>query len=418
MKPKVVFSIDEINLSDLDFWREPLEVREAAFETLRRERPVAFMEEMDYGFLPAGPGYYAVSTYRDVVEASRRPDIFSSAKGATSIPDLPTPFLEYFGGMINVDDPRHARLRRIVLRAFTPRRLDAIEAQIATVASQLADKAIELGTFDLVAEVASQLPLTIICEMMGIPLSKRQEVLEKSNVILGVGDPEFVPEGEDIGMTLLTAGFELSELMKNLAQERIDDPMDDITSALVNAEVDGEALTPDELASFFILLVVAGNETTRNAITWGVELLSQYPRQKELWMSDFDRFTPSAIEEIVRFASPVIFMRRTLTQPYELSGVTLAKDDKVILMYGSANKDHEEFEDPYDFRVDRMNNKHVGFGGYGPHYCLGAHLARREITLIFREIFGRIPNLHPVSPPSRLTSSFINGIKHLEVSVV
>lgn len=311
MKPKVVFSIDEINLSDLDFWREPLEVREAAFETLRRERPVAFMEEMDYGFLPAGPGYYAVSTYRDVVEASRRPDIFSSAKGATSIPDLPTPFLEYFGGMINVDDPRHARLRRIVLRAFTPRRLDAIEAQIATVASQLADKAIELGTFDLVAEVASQLPLTIICEMMGIPLSKRQEVLEKSNVILGVGDPEFVPEGEDIGMTLLTAGFELSELMKNLAQERIDDPMDDITSALVNAEVDGEALTPDELASFFILLVVAGNETTRNAITWGVELLSQYPRQKELWMSDFDRFTPSAIEEIVRFASPVIFMRRT-----------------------------------------------------------------------------------------------------------
>ncbi|KJF19089.1 cytochrome P450 [Acidithrix ferrooxidans] len=418
MKPKVVFSIDEINLSDLDFWREPLEVREAAFETLRRERPVAFMEEMDYGFLPAGPGYYAVSTYRDVVEASRRPDIFSSAKGATSIPDLPTPFLEYFGGMINVDDPRHARLRRIVLRAFTPRRLDAIEAQIATVASQLADKAIELGTFDLVAEVASQLPLTIICEMMGIPLSKRQEVLEKSNVILGVGDPEFVPEGEDIGMTLLTAGFELSELMKNLAQERIDDPMDDITSALVNAEVDGEALTPDELASFFILLVVAGNETTRNAITWGVELLSQYPRQKELWMSDFDRFTPSAIEEIVRFASPVIFMRRTLTQPYELSGVTLAKDDKVILMYGSANKDHEEFEDPYDFRVDRMNNKHVGFGGYGPHYCLGAHLARREITLIFKEIFGRIPNLHPVSPPSRLTSSFINGIKHLEVSVV
>ncbi|CAG4901800.1 unnamed protein product, partial [Acidithrix sp. C25] len=418
VKPKVVFSIDEINLSDLDFWREPLEVREAAFETLRRERPVAFMEEMDYGFLPAGPGYYAVSTYRDVVEASRRPDIFSSAKGATSIPDLPTPFLEYFGGMINVDDPRHARLRRIVLRAFTPRRLDAIEAQIATVASQLADKAIELGTFDLVAEVASQLPLTIICEMMGIPLSKRQEVLEKSNVILGVGDPEFVPEGEDIGMTLLTAGFELSELMKNLAQERIDDPMDDITSALVNAEVDGEALTPDELASFFILLVVAGNETTRNAITWGVELLSQYPRQKELWMSDFDRFTPSAIEEIVRFASPVIFMRRTLTQPYELSGVTLAKDDKVILMYGSANKDHEEFEDPYDFRVDRMNNKHVGFGGYGPHYCLGAHLARREITLIFREIFGRIPNLHPVSPPSRLTSSFINGIKHLEVSVV
>ncbi len=417
MQPIEQLSLAEIDLSDLEFWALPLEVREGAFLTLRNQAPICRFEEADLGFLPPGPGYWAISRFGDLMEASRHPEVFSSAQGATSIPDLPEVFLDYFGGMINADDPKHARLRRIVLRAFTPKRVALLEGRIEEIAAELIDRARELGSFDFVTEVASQLPLRVICEMMGIPASRYQEVLERSNIILGVADTEFVPEGEAIDMALLNAGYQLSELMREIGAERGVNPRDDIVSALVNAEVEGEALSPEELASFFVLLVVAGNETTRNAISWGLWLLGENPSERARWQRDFAALAPAAVEEIVRYSSPVIFMRRTLTQDYILGGTALGAGEKVILLYSSANKDAAAFVDPFSFDVTRGDNRHVGFGGYGPHYCLGAHLARREITAIFAEIFAKIPTLVPIAPPDRLRSNFINGIKHLRVAI-
>ena len=409
--------VDEIDLSDLEFWSLPIEVREGAYLTLRNERPIAYFEEMDLGFWPQGPGYYAISRFNDVVEVSRNPEIFSSASGATTIVDLPQPFLDYFGGMINADDPKHGRLRRIVLRAFTPRRLALIEREISKCASDLIDIAREKGEFDFVTEVAAQLPLRIICDMMGIPSSQYQLVLKHSNVILGVADPEFVAPGEAIDQALFNAGYQLSQLMSEIGTLRRKNPSDDITSALVNAELDGEALSGEELASFFVLLIVAGNETTRNAIAWGAKLLSENGDARRRWEMDFDSVTPTAVEEIVRYASPVIFMRRTLLRDYQLAETMLKQGEKVILLYGSANKDERVFVDPFKFDVTRIDNRHLGFGGYGPHYCLGAHLARREISAIFGQIFEKIPNLHPIGDPERLKSNFINGIKHMRVSI-
>ncbi|HZD65494.1 MAG TPA: cytochrome P450 [Acidimicrobiales bacterium] len=417
VEPKETLSVDEMDLSDIEgFWTLPLAEREGAFATLRRERPVAFFEEPDYGFAPKGPGYWAITRYADVVAASRAPERFCSGRGSTSIPDLPPEFLEYYGGMINADDPRHARLRRIVSRAFTPKRLHDLEGSVQRVAAQIVDQVADRGSCDFVAEIAAALPLRIICEMMGVPPSQYGYVLERTNVILGPGDPEYVAEREDIYGALLTAGVELGELVTDLGRTREAHPTDDVTSALVNAEIDGERLSFDELASFFILLVVAGNETTRNAISWGLVLLDEHPDQRAAWAADFEGLAPSAVEEIVRVATPVIQMRRTVTADTTLGGQQLSAGDKVLLFYNSANRDEAVFDEPYRVDLSRAENRHVGFGGYGPHFCLGAHLARREITVLFREVLSRLPDIQVTGEPDRLRSNFINGIKHLPVS--
>jgi methyl-branched lipid omega-hydroxylase len=253
--------------------------------------------------------------------------------------------------------------------------------------------------------------------MMGVPESDYDAVFTRSNVILGATDPEYVPEGGDIALALLTAGSELAQLVTELGQQRMKQPTDDLTSALVTANVDGEHLTEAELASFFILLVVAGNETTRNAISHGMVLLTDNPDQRKLWLEDFDALAPAAVEEIVRVASPVIFMRRTATQDTTLGGRPVSEGDKLILYYWSANRDEDVFDDPFRFDIRRDPNPHVGFGGPGPHFCLGAHLARREITVMFRELFRRVPGIEASGPPARLLSGFINGIKHLPVRI-
>ncbi|MQA87607.1 MAG: cytochrome P450 [Streptosporangiales bacterium] len=395
------------------FWVRPLPEREAAFSLLRQYRPVPFYPEPDLGWLEPGPGYYALTRHEDIVEASRQPEVFSSAKGATSVADTPEDFLEFFGSMINLDDPRHARLRRIVSQGFTPRMIKKLEDDVQRAAALLVDDVIDRGECDFVTEIAARLPLKIICDMMGVPERDYDFVFDRSNVILGSQDPEYIPEGGDVPTVLLTAGAELSEMVQELARHRVANPTDDLTSALVNANIDGEQLTTQELGSFFVLLVVAGNETTRNAISHGLWLLTQHPDQRDLWASDFEAYAPTAVEEIVRVASPVIWMRRTLTRDHELNGHRFAEGDKVLLMYWSANRDETIFDDPYTFDITRSPNPHVGFGGPGPHYCLGAHLARREITVMFRELLRRVPDIHASGEPSRLQSTFINGIKHL-----
>ncbi|MGH9070020.1 MAG: cytochrome P450 [Acidimicrobiales bacterium] len=413
-EPQERLSVDEIDLSDIGgFWALPLAEREGAFVTLRRERPVAFFEEPELMGLQRGPGYWAVTRYADVVEASRRPDVFCSGLGATTMIDLPVAFREYFGGMINADDPRHARLRRIVSRAFTPKRLSALAGEVARVTGEILDAVCEKGECDFATDVAAPLPLRVTCDLMGIPASEQAFVLEKTNLLIGVTDPELIAEDADLLSAVLSAGIELGELVRELGRARREEPTSDVISALVNAELDGETLSFDELASAFILLVVAGNETTRNAINWGLVNLCEQPGQRAAWEADFEALAGRAVEEIVRWSTPVIQMRRTLTCDAMLGGRQLRKGEKVLLFYNSANRDEEAFDAPYSFEVGRADNRHLGFGGYGPHYCLGVHLARLEVTSMFRELFRRVPDIQPSAEPERLRSHFINGIKHL-----
>ena len=409
------------DLSNLEFWLQPLSVREAAFAELRAMKELPFLAEpiIDSPSIPAGPGYYPITRHADILEVSRQPELFCSGKGATSIGDLPEFMNDFFGSMINMDDPRHARLRKIVASAFTPKQLKRVEDDVQKAAATIVDDLLAgNGTGDFVLDVAAKLPLKVICDMMGIPQSAYDTIFTRSNIILGAADPEYVSEtiADEVIMKLLNAGNDLHTLVSELGASRRLNPTDDLTSALVNAEVDGERITDQELGSFFILLVVAGNETTRNAIAHGLNLLTRNPDQKTLWQSDIEHHTPLAVEEIVRYSSPVVWMRRTTTQATTVGGVPVPADSKLILYYWSADRDETVFTDPLRFDITRSPNPHVGFGGPGPHFCLGAHLARREIGVMFKELLTRVPGITATGEPDRLASSFINGIKHLPYS--
>jgi methyl-branched lipid omega-hydroxylase len=412
-------SLDDIDLSAEEFWALPLDQRDAAFTVLRRDRPFAFFAEPIVPFIEPGPGYYAVVRHADVEAISSQPKLFCSGRGATSIPDMPPELNEFYGSMISMDDPRHAKIRRIVSKAFTPRMLEALIDSIESIFDGIIDDAQAVaaasdGTIDLVRHISAPLPLKVICRMMGIAESDDDLVLEQTNVILSGGDPEFVPDENEALRLVLEAGQALATLMERLAAERLETPTDDLTSALVRTEVDGETLSHQEIASFFILLCVAGNETTRTAISNGVYALHRFPDQRQRWMAD-GSLAKTAVEEIVRWSSPVIWMRRTATQDVELSGQSFKAGDKFLLFYNSANRDEQVFADPFTFDVSRSPNLHYGFGAPGPHFCLGAHLARREIEIAFRRIFERLPDLEVAGEPDRLQSSFINGIKRLPV---
>jgi methyl-branched lipid omega-hydroxylase len=314
-----------------------------------------------------------------------------------------------------LDDPRHQRLRSIVSRAFTPKVVARIEASVRERAHRLVTAMIANhpdGQADLVSELAGPLPLQVICDMMGIPEEDHQRIFHWSNVILGVGDPDLTIDPEEF----VRVSMDIGAYASALAEDRRVNHHDDLTTSLVEAEVDGERLSSSEIASFFILLVVAGNETTRNAISHGVVALSRYPEQREKLWSDFDALAPTAVEEIVRWASPVVYMRRTLTRDIELSGTKMAAGDKVSLWYNSANRDESKFADPWTFDVGRNPNPHLGFGGGGAHFCLGANLARREIRVAFDELRREIPDIVATEEPARLLSQFIHGIKRLPVA--
>src|SRR5262244_1478147 len=404
---------EHIDLSDTEFWGWPMADRQAAFAMLRSLDHPPFYAEPEFIF-ETGPGYYALVRHADVVEASRNPDVFSSGKGATSIADLPVEFNEYFGSMINMDDPRHARLRRIVSRAFTPRMVQRFADDVAGIAAGIVDDLLATGPCDFVDHVAARLPLTIICQLMGIPDDSYRMVLRNTNTILSGMDPDLISEDLDEAVgQILAAGAELAELVTALAAERAGRPGDDLVSALVTANIDGEQLASAELASFFILLVVAGNETTRNAISHSLTLLTDFPGQRELLMADFDGRIGTAVEELVRYTSPVIFMRRTVTRDHSMNGHDYREGDKTVLYYWSANQDESVFADPARLDITRSPNPHVGFGAAGPHFCLGAHLARREVGVMLHELLTRVPDIRAAGPPDRLLSSFINGVKHL-----
>ncbi len=405
-------SVDDIALSNWDFWRKSPEEREGAFALLRKERPVAFFAEGETSIPTQGEGYWVLSRHADVLHASLHPQIFSSAEGIT-IPNVPPEALEFFGSMIVMDDPRHKRLRSLVSQAFTPRHLRQVEGDVQEAARRVINTVIERGECDFVDAIAAPFPIQIICDMLGVPDSQHAFVFEQTNIILGGIDPEYGTEDmfERFG-AVLQAGQNLSQLMADMRQQRLQQPTDDLTSALVHAELDGDRLTDQELGAFFVLLVAAGNETTRNALSHGLTLLCDFPEQRALWQADFDAYAKTAIEEIVRWASPVIYMRRTTTCDTEIGGQPLRQGEKVLLLYASANKDEAVFADPYGFDITRSPNEHLGFGA-GAHFCLGVNLARREMAVMFRELFQRLPDMEITAEPERLTNNFIHGIKHL-----
>ncbi|MFM8530578.1 MAG: cytochrome P450, partial [Ilumatobacteraceae bacterium] len=343
----------DIDLSDPEFWTKDRPWREGAFRTLRDEAPFAFFEErvIENAPFPPGPGYRAVTRHDDIWHISRNPQLFCSGKGS-NIGDLPQEMNEFFGSMINMDDPKHFRLRNIVSRGFTPKEVARVEEQVKTRAVKLVDGLLERfpsGQCDFVEEVAAPLPLGIICDMMGIPEEDHKRIFQWTNVILGVGDPEYVGSYEE----LLGVALEMFRFAQALGEDRVKKPKDDVTSAMMNAVVDGERLTAQEFGSFFILLVVAGNETTRNAISHGMRLLTAFPDQKKIWFDDFETHTRSAVEEIVRYATPVIHFRRTATEDTEISGQKLKAGDKVVMFYSSGNRDERVFTDPFKFDVTR-----------------------------------------------------------------
>lgn len=362
--------------------------------------------------------FYAVTQYAELVEISRHPQDFCSGRGSISIMDMPSEAAEFFGSFIVMDDPRHARQRGIVARSFTPRALQKVLDSVETICTEVVDNMCESGEGDLVELISAPFPLLVICDMMGIPRSEFKTVLDATNVILGAGDPEMMGGAPDIATALLGAGMTLAGLMGEIAEDRRKNPTDDLTSALVHNDLGEDLLLPEEIAPFFILLAVAGNDTTRTATSLGMQLLSQHPDQRARWQNDLDGLTTTAVEEIVRMASPVTFMRRTVTRPLNLSDHAFDEGDKLVLFYGAANRDPRVFSEPNRFDVSRDPNPHVGFGGPGPHFCLGAHLARRELAVMFRQLLTRLPDIDVSGDAVHLEAMgvpLVGGIKRLPV---
>jgi len=403
-------------LIDPGFWELPLDDRMAHFAELREDDPFATLS-FDNPMTGETETFHAVTRFADVMEISRRSDDFCSGQGAVSIPDMPAEALDFFGSFINMDDPRHARQRGIVARSFGPRQLAGVLQSVQTICDEVIDGFCEDGEADLVQVMSQPFPLLVICDMMGIPRSEFGTVLEATNVILGAGDPDFFGDRDPI-TALFESGMQLTMLMNDLTEQRRASPTDDLTSALVHNDLGEEMLAPNEIAPFFILLAVAGNDTTRTAISHGMNLLRQNPDQRAIWQNDLDGVTPTAVEEIVRVASPVTFMRRTATRDASVGGRDFTEGDKLVMFYGAANRDPREFDNPDVFDVRRDPNLHVGFGGPGPHFCLGAHLARREVSVAFRQLLTRLPDIEVVGDPVPLEAMgipLVGGIKHLPV---
>jgi cholest-4-en-3-one 26-monooxygenase len=377
---------------------------------LRRASPVWWNEQpLDQGGFGDG-GYWVVSKHRDIRDVSLRTDVFSSATKSI-VPryreDLAQGQIEAGRtSMIMMDDPEHSRLRKIVSRAFTPRAVERLRADLGERARHITIQAAAEGSGDFVRQVACELPLQAIAGLLGVPLADYDKLFDWTNNMIGSDDPEFADNDA------LTSAGELMWYAMQLAARKAEEPGDDIVTALVMADADGQRLSDAEFGMFVVTLAVAGNETTRNSITQGMMAFTENPDQWELFKAQRPK---TASDEIIRWATPITAFQRTALQDTELGGARIGKGQRVVLFYRSANFDEEVFDEPYSFDVMRSPNPHLGFGGTGAHYCIGANLARMTIDLMFNAIADQLPDLTAVGDPERLRSSFINGIKHWPV---
>lgn len=396
------------DFTDPDIYAERLPVEELA--EMRRVAPIWWNAQTSGNEAFGDDGYWVVTKHRDVKEVSRRSDVFSS-NAKTALPRYregadPASIEGGKAVLLNQDAPHHTHLRKIVSRAFTPRAVESLRAELRARARDIVAAAAAHGSGDFVEEVSAELPLQAIAGLMGVPQEDRMKLFDWSNQMVGDQDPEYA-RNDAMG-----ASVELIMYGMQMAAERTANPGDDLVTKLIQADVEGHKLSDDEFGFFVILLAVAGNETTRNSITQGMMAFTEFPDQWEL----FKRDRPAtAADEIVRWATPVTSFQRTALEDTELSGVPIKKGQRVVMFYRSANFDEEVFDDPYSFDILRDPNPHVGFGGTGAHYCIGANLARMTIDLIFNAIADEMPNLTPLSRPERLRSGWLNGIKHWQV---
>ncbi len=374
------------------------------FALLRREDPVHWHEES------GGPGFWCITKYEDVKHISRTPQVFSSWLGGTNMFDLSDSDIEGVRMlMLNMDPPVHVKFRSIVSKGFTPRRVGMLKRHLEELARNIVDRIAERGECEFVDAVASQLPMQTICEMLGVPDSERQYVYDLTNRLIGFDDPDFQTSMEDGRI----AAAEMYAYAEQLAEQKKKQPGDDLTTLLLHAEVDGERLSQMEFDSFFLLLALAGNETTRTVTAQAMRLLSEHPEAKRRIVEDMN-LLPGAIEEILRCAPAVIHFRRTAAEDTELRGKKIRKGDKVIIWYPSANRDEDVFDDPQTFDITRSPNDHLAFG-IGEHYCLGANLARLQLNTILRELLTRLPDIEACGEIKFLRSNFIDGIKKIPV---
>jgi len=360
----------------------------------------------------SGKGFWSIMRFDDVAAATRDWETFSSAYGIQAMTDPEDmQYLSATRSMISTDPPKHTKLRGVVNRGFTPKMIAKAEASVRERARKIVDAIAPKGEAEFVTEVADALPVAIICDMMGVPEADRGKLLDLTNRLLAGGDKTFGGTKE----SLVQAATELREYGLWLGKQRLAQPENDLTTTLVHAEFDGEAMPPEDLGPFFLLLIAAGNETTRTAISQGMWAFTQYPEQKRTWQADLDGLSAAAVEEIIRWASPVMHMRRTVTRDTTFADVPMQKGQKIAMWYISANRDEKYFPEPYRFDVTRTPNEQGAFGTGGAHFCLGAHLARREVTAMFVELFRRLPDIEASAPPEKLRSNFIRGIKRLPV---
>jgi cholest-4-en-3-one 26-monooxygenase len=401
----------EINLLDRD--RFARSIPHEWFTWLREHDPVHRHAE------PDGPGFWVISKHADIIQCNRDATSFSSdgaRGGVVAIEEAATAQQREAaatGGnlMLQMDPPDHTRYRKLVNRGFTPRMIGEMETHVRDLTNEILDRALAAGEGDFVVDIAAELPLEVIAELIGVPREDRHKLFEWSNRMIGSEDPEYQVSEEET----FQAQVEMFMYAQQLADERRKSPADDIISALLSSEVDGESLSDMDFNLFFLLLSVAGNETTRNAIAHGMNAFLEHPDQWRLFADDLDAHLAGATEEILRWATPVLFFRRNATRDVELHGRAIKEGDKITLWYISGNRDEDVFEDPFRFDITRTPNNHIAFGGGGPHFCLGAQLARMEIHVLFEELAKRVHHVEPLGEPDRLRSNFIGGIKHLPV---
>ena len=404
--------LSDVNLDDLDVFERG--VPHEWFRLLRREAPVYWHER------EGASGYWAITCHSDLKAISRNPGLFSSERGGTLLRDVDEAGLALMRQiMLNMDPPRHRQYRALINKAFTPRMIDNLRPRIVQLVEEIVDAVIEKGECDFVEELAAPLPMLVICEMMGVPEEDRMRVYEVGNSMVGFDDPELQTDGKPRSMQggaeqQGSAGMaEMFMYAAKLREKALKNPGDDLATGLVNVELDGHRLSPEEFAFFFMLLLIAGNETTRTVTTNGMISLLENPGELHALQGDLS-LIDSAVEEILRFSPAVHSFRRTATRDTAIRGLPIRENDKIILWYPSANRDESVFPDPDRFDIRRTPNDHVAFG-YGEHYCLGANLARMELHEIFRGIAGRIHGLEMTEAPRRLRSNFINGVKEMRV---
>lgn len=410
---------DSADISSVDFWSGTARDRERVFAELRAHRPISWHRPVRNGLFedPNDQGFWAVVRHADLVEVTRRPQDFLSGKGIT-FESLPPEALDAAQGFIAMDPPRHTKIRRLMAAAFTPKQLARIDDHIVANARRIIDgiagKGAQNGGVDFVSEVAALVPMHNICDMVGIPEEHRRTIAYESQFADGWRDPRLLQ-----GADPLTRVFQTIATVHGIAHELIDarrsKPENDLMTALVQAEVDGERLTDDDIASIFALLIIAGNDTTRQSIAHGMKALTDFPEQRAWLMDDLDGRLPVAIEEIIRWATPIMTFRRTAACDTELGGQLITEGDKVIMFYSSANMDTEVFDHPERLDLSRSPNKHVAFGGGGIHHCLGAQLARRQLSATFRELLTRLPDIRVVGEPELGNGNFFHTVMSMTV---